>query len=82
MENSLHPNDVRLGPSELHGKRQLLLATLASVKRRYERLLAFRRAWPIELDGRVVSNAKTSVDRSHTLGHLCCSRKFGLEVRS
>ena len=44
VEDSLHPSDVRLDPNEPHGKHQLLLATLAFVKRRYERLLAFRRA--------------------------------------
>ena len=44
VEDSLRPSGEHLGPSEHHGKRQLLLASLASVKRRSEQLLAFRRA--------------------------------------
>jgi len=82
VEDSLHPSGERLGPSGHHGKRQLLLASLPSVKRRCEQLLAFRRAWPIELDGDVINDVETFTDRLRTLGHLCCCGKFGLEVRN
>ena len=44
VENSLHPSDVRLGPSEPHGKRQPPLALLASVKQRFGLLLASQKA--------------------------------------
>jgi len=82
VEDSPHPSGVRSGPSGPHGKRQLLLATLAFVELRSERPPASRRAKPTELDGGVVSDAKTSTDRPRTLGHLRCGRKFGLEVWS
>ena len=82
VEDSLRPSGERLGPSERHGKHQLLLASLASVKRRSEQLLAFRRALLIELDGDVINDVKALTDRLRTLGHLCCCGKFGLEVRS
>ena len=42
VEDLLHPSGEHLGPSVHHGKRQLLLVSLASVKRRSEQLLAFR----------------------------------------
>ena len=51
MEDSLHPSDGRLGLSEHHGKRQLLLALLVFVRQQFEQLLASRRALLIGLDG-------------------------------